>query len=113
MLGYLLVLHCIYSSYEYNQLNVSLYNQSDLILELIIGLGLVFISATNGILNHDNLTVDNQVVEHHAYLQPIKINEALHQLDQVPNDYMKYDNKVDFMDLSKLRGEYQNYIDSQ
>ncbi|EGV62039.1 hypothetical protein PSN45_000748 [Yamadazyma tenuis] len=113
MLGIALLLHCAYSAYEYNKLPIS-YNRSDLLLELVISLCLIFYSSVTNIQMPSRLNLDNEIVHSPSpYLNFIHINKSLKESNEFGiDDYSKFSNRLDFIDIVKMRREYNVYASS-
>lgn len=110
MLGIALLLHCIYSAYEYNKLSIP-YSKTDILLELTVSLGLIFYSAINKIKVPPKLNLNNEIIASPTtYLSNIRINQSQKENDKIGiNEYSIYENRVDYIDILKLRHEYSEW----
>lgn len=108
MIGYILLVHAIYSAYEYNQLPIQ-YNKLDIVLELCVSLFLIFVQSTYSLKSKGQLSIDNQLFKSN-YLKTIFIDKSLQELDKLGiNEYSKYEGRVEFIDLMKMKQEYNVY----
>lgn len=108
MIGYLLLIHCAYSSYEYNKLGISY--TSDLILELVVSLVLIFLQATNSIKNKGSLNLDNSLIKFDNYLKKIKINESLKEFNSLGFNNYNFAYRKEYIDIVKMRKEYNEFM---
>lgn len=108
LLGFLVLLHCGYSVFEYNQLPIS-YNKLDIVFELLFGLGIMFFSAVFHIRNQPKLNISNQMIKSKTYLNDIRINQALLELNQLPNTYHGVLNRKEFINLHEMQSEYRKW----
>lgn len=116
-LGYLLLLHAAYSSYEHHHtLKLSSTLPTEIILELVIGL-MVVNFGTLGQLQYPRsavLETGMMLENEHTYLKPIEMSRAMVAVNKLGvSEYEYLDTRVELMDVRKKREEYARWTNGE
>lgn len=112
-IGYLILLHAAYSSYEHHQVFKTIGEfPTDIILELVIGLLVVNFGTLDSLRYPKSRALDHgHVVENkHKYLKPIEISKAMVSVNELGATEFEYlDTRLELVDLQAKRQEYANW----
>lgn len=112
-IGYLILLHAAYSSYEHHQVfkTVSAF-PTDIVLELVIGLLVVNFGTLDSLRCPKSQALDHgQVVENkHKYLKPIEMSKAMISVNELgATEYEYLDTRLELIDITSKRQEYARW----
>ncbi|OBA23958.1 hypothetical protein METBIDRAFT_30316 [Metschnikowia bicuspidata var. bicuspidata NRRL YB-4993] len=114
ILGFMLLLHAAYSSYEHHQLlkGVTVIPR-DIIYEMLLGLVLLNFGTIQSLKNSDRLAVISaQIISPpNKYLGPISISEAVLTNNSLEiSAYEILESRVELMDIRRSREDYLNWV---
>lgn len=118
ILGFLILIHSGYSSYEYNAF-IKTKGTSvpyDIVLEVIIGLVLINFGVLGSLKTRYRfgITHNEPVWPPLNFLMPIDLNEANAIINQLGvTEFEELDTRRDFIDVKKKRKEYAEWVAKQ
>ncbi|CAK9436457.1 uncharacterized protein LODBEIA_P10150 [Lodderomyces beijingensis] len=119
LVGTLLLVHSGYSSFEFHKLTASTHKQHslplDISLEAVVGFIIILVGAITSIENPKYLSVEDKIIsEESRYLKPIEMKNAVQLGEQLGlADYSDLENRVAFIDVRRIRGEYADWAVKQ